>query len=294
MKNKKLTIIITSIVLSIIVITGIILISKNNKNNTKEVYYTITFNSDGGTKIDDIKVKENDKINFPKNPTKEGYEFQGWTIVGEKFTKDMKVEKDLTLTAIWSKIKSDDSNNSDKTLPENTIETENQNNNITNNQNTTQKYTCEDGYTLNGTKCTKTYDAPHRCSEGSYEINGKCIGINISKKVSSELNCKTGTKINIGYSVCKGERISVDSSSSCNTANGIWLSNEGACYEKGEESYSCSNGYEYISNPGAYNQNIHGEAGCYPIEEMRYTCTNSKTDKLEGTKCITTIDAKIQ
>ena len=50
----------------------------------------------------------------------------------------MKVEKDLTLTAIWSKIKSDDSNNSDKTLPENTIETENQNNNITNNQNTTK------------------------------------------------------------------------------------------------------------------------------------------------------------
>ena len=75
---------------------------KNIDNfNTEVNYYTITFDTAGGSSIDSIVVKENDVITKPDDPTKEGYTFLGWYIDDEEFNFEDLVKSDLTLVAKW-------------------------------------------------------------------------------------------------------------------------------------------------------------------------------------------------
>jgi len=68
--------------------------------------YTVTFNSNGGTEIDKIKVYHGEKIPTPDNPVKTGYNFLGWytdnNTFYEKFDfKNTEVTKNITLYAAW-------------------------------------------------------------------------------------------------------------------------------------------------------------------------------------------------
>lgn len=86
---------------------------KNIDNfNTEVNYYTITFDTAGGSSIDSIVVKENDMITKPDNPTKEGYTFLGWYIDDEEFNFEDLVKSDLTLVAKWEENKNSSSGSS--------------------------------------------------------------------------------------------------------------------------------------------------------------------------------------
>ena len=63
--------------------------------------YEITFNSDGGSKINKQRVIENKTISEPKKPTKTGYTFVEWQLDGKKYDFKTKVTKDVTLKAKW-------------------------------------------------------------------------------------------------------------------------------------------------------------------------------------------------
>ncbi len=80
--------------------------------NTEVNYYTITFDTAGGSSIDSIVVKENDMITKPDNPTKEGYTFLGWYIADEEFNFEDLVKSDLTLVAKWEENKNSSSGSS--------------------------------------------------------------------------------------------------------------------------------------------------------------------------------------
>ena len=80
--------------------------------NTEENYYTITFDTAGGSSIDSIVVKENDMITKPDNPIKEGYTFLGWYIDDEEFNFEDLVKSDLTLVAKWEENKNSNSGSS--------------------------------------------------------------------------------------------------------------------------------------------------------------------------------------
>ena len=80
--------------------------------NTEVNYYTITFDTAGGSSIDSIVVKENDMITKPDNPTKEGYTFLGWYIDDEEFNFEDLVKSDLTLVAKWEENKNSNSGSS--------------------------------------------------------------------------------------------------------------------------------------------------------------------------------------
>ena len=68
----------------------------------EDVYYTVTFDSAGGSSVDSVKIKSGGLLREPAEPEKEGYIFSGWRngtvtwIFGEN-----KVNSDLTLTASW-------------------------------------------------------------------------------------------------------------------------------------------------------------------------------------------------
>ena len=70
----------------------------------EEVSYTITFNSEGGSTVDDIVVMQGATLTKPSDPTKEGYIFDGWYIdndVNKPFDFSSLPENNITLHAKW-------------------------------------------------------------------------------------------------------------------------------------------------------------------------------------------------
>lgn len=87
-------------------VAAVCLLASCNDDTTpeeQEIYYTVTFNSQGGSEIGSLRVKSGDLIPYPEEPEKEGYVFDGWkTKEGNTwiFTTD-KVTADMTLSAAW-------------------------------------------------------------------------------------------------------------------------------------------------------------------------------------------------
>lgn len=68
--------------------------------------YTVTFDSNGGSDVDDQQVKEMELVKEPEAPTKDGYKFVGW-YTDEELTKAFsfgttKVDSNFTLYAKWN------------------------------------------------------------------------------------------------------------------------------------------------------------------------------------------------
>ena len=98
MEKKKNWIIALIIIIILLIIFILYLLFGKQKS------FTITFNTDGGTSISNIEVKNNEIVELPDSPTKEGYKFVGWTNdEGNIIIKGTKVTKDLVLKANWIK-----------------------------------------------------------------------------------------------------------------------------------------------------------------------------------------------
>ncbi len=68
--------------------------------------FTITFDSNGGTKVNSITLADGDKFTPPKNPTKDGFTFGGWydkndMPIGEGA---LLAPENITLTAKWNAV----------------------------------------------------------------------------------------------------------------------------------------------------------------------------------------------
>ena len=81
-----------------------IVVEDKNDEEDKVTKYTVTFNSDGGSKISKQTVEEGKKATEPKAPTKSGYTFKGWYLGSTKYNFSNKVTNDITLTAKWEKV----------------------------------------------------------------------------------------------------------------------------------------------------------------------------------------------
>lgn len=70
---------------------------------TQEVI-KISFNTDGGSKIEDILLVKGETLKLPDNPIKEGYIFKNWVDKDEKtINQDAMFSEDTVLKAIWEK-----------------------------------------------------------------------------------------------------------------------------------------------------------------------------------------------
>ena len=73
------------------------------RNEVKK--YTVTFDTADGTSIDPQTIKDGGKVSKPDDPTREGYEFKGWTLNGVDYDFTVPVKADLVLTAVWTPVK---------------------------------------------------------------------------------------------------------------------------------------------------------------------------------------------
>jgi len=81
------------------------LVAKWQKKTNLETI-TVTFNTDGGSKISSVEIEKGSKLNKPKNPTKEGFIFVEWLLDNNSFNFDVEIKNDITLTAKWEKVSS--------------------------------------------------------------------------------------------------------------------------------------------------------------------------------------------
>ncbi len=63
--------------------------------------YTVKFNANGGSKVDDMRVNEGTTITEPTS-TRDGYLLDGWYLGEQKFDFTTPISKDITLKARWN------------------------------------------------------------------------------------------------------------------------------------------------------------------------------------------------
>ena len=76
-----------------------------NAKSVPTVTYTVTFNSNGGTKVAAQTVAEGSAATRPANPTRKGYKFAGWYAGSTAYNFAAPVKANTTLTAKWTVIK---------------------------------------------------------------------------------------------------------------------------------------------------------------------------------------------
>lgn len=86
------------------VLENIILKAYYNNENGVEVV-TVSFDTSGGSKIDDIQIKKGTKLTEPLDPTMLGYKFDGWYKDYEIFDFSTIIEENITLKAKWTEKK---------------------------------------------------------------------------------------------------------------------------------------------------------------------------------------------
>lgn len=64
-------------------------------------YYTVQFDSNGGTQIQSQRIEEGKKAIKPNNPVKEDSIFEDWYLFDEPYDFTTPVTEDITLTAQW-------------------------------------------------------------------------------------------------------------------------------------------------------------------------------------------------
>ena len=95
-ETKKRIIIIIAIILIFLIILFFLLFFKKQ--------YEVTFNSNGGSEVASVKVKENQKVEKPEDPTREGFTFEGWYFLDELYDFETPIKYDITLVAEWKEI----------------------------------------------------------------------------------------------------------------------------------------------------------------------------------------------
>ena len=106
MKSTKKQIIIVFAILTMALVLSCALVAcdKTDTPDAPKKEFTITFDTQGGSEVKPITIAEGATITLPRNPTKEGYIFDGWYLSDafvEKFVATKTVTGDITLYAKW-------------------------------------------------------------------------------------------------------------------------------------------------------------------------------------------------
>lgn len=77
----------------------------NDPTPTPDTYFTVTFDSNGGSEVANQTVREGEKAVEPTAPTKDGYTFGGWytdSALTERFSFNTVITANITLYAKWN------------------------------------------------------------------------------------------------------------------------------------------------------------------------------------------------
>ena len=254
---------------------------------------TITFDTNGGNEaISPMTIECDTELDLP-TPTKKGYKFLDWRDKNEIIISNETklVCQDINLKVNWEQITT-----------------------TTKKVSTTAKkeYTCPDGYTLNGTKCTMTKNASTKCEgEKVFAYEDKCVTITNTARKDTQKTCPKqhvtymsfageveGKVVDWGVTGCAYKETNDTTKANCESHGFTWVTPKNACYIKwisNNTINTCNHltNYAYITNPNSYS-GVNGlNGGCYPLSEKIKYCNNDATLTTDG-KCVKTINATLK
>ncbi len=81
-------------------------VNKEDNNEDIEISeYRVIFNSNGGSSVSPVTVKEGEVLVKPEDPTRDGYKFLNWTLDDKEYDFENVVTSNLVLKANWEKKK---------------------------------------------------------------------------------------------------------------------------------------------------------------------------------------------
>ncbi|MBQ4633908.1 MAG: InlB B-repeat-containing protein [Bacilli bacterium] len=98
--DDKQKLLVVATVILILIGVGIYFVINDRLNNT---VYFVSFDSNGGSKVNGQSVKINEYVQKPMNPVRAGYDFVYWMLYDEEYNFDTPVKNNLTLVAKWEK-----------------------------------------------------------------------------------------------------------------------------------------------------------------------------------------------
>ena len=103
-KKQRIISIIAVVTMAIVLSCVFVACNKTDTPDAPKKEFTITFDTQGGSEVKPITIAEGTTITLPRNPTKEGYIFDGWYLSDafvEKFVATKTITGDITLYAKW-------------------------------------------------------------------------------------------------------------------------------------------------------------------------------------------------
>ena len=199
-KDNKRNIIIMCAILFVILLIVVFLVIGGNKT------YTVTFND--GYSTNEVEVKNNHTVEKPSDPEKEGYKFIGWYKDGIKFDFSTKIDKNVTLKAMFEK----DSKKDDKKEITTTTVTTTTEEVTTTSKNKTEKNNNNNVTTKATTKTTTT--TKKVIQYGYYWVDDKnsSIGQSVLYIINKDTNARVSGTATITYVSGASETISIPAS----------------------------------------------------------------------------------
>lgn len=254
--------------------------------------YTIKFDTDGGSNVDDLVVECGKELKLPINPTKTGYDFISWVDKNETpiLDKALLACEDITLKANWKKDEVVEKKEEKKDTKKNTK------------KETKTNYTCSEG-TLNVDKCIIEGTLYNGCPDNSKDAGDVCIILTDYTEGTRECGEKIvnmgggstpkvkGIKVDSGTTFCYYGEVS-DDQETCSSRQRTWSNALGKCFIDMDQNYitTCPSSYQYYSSSDILNKfGGHNNGGCYKIINKTSYCDSDFT--LTDGKCLKTIDA---
>ena len=102
--KKRILFVIAILTMALVLSCALVACNKTDSPDAPKKEFTITFDTQGGSEVKPITIAEGTTITLPRNPTKEGYLFDGWYLSDafvEKFVATKTITGDITLYAKW-------------------------------------------------------------------------------------------------------------------------------------------------------------------------------------------------
>lgn len=248
--------------------------------------FTVTFDSDGGSKVESIVVECGKELALPTNPTKKGYTFVSWVDRNETPILDQALLacEDIALKANWKK---------EESKPTETPTTE------TTEPEKEKTYKCPSGYTLSGTKCISNTGEDDKMLKNCED------GYTYSTKQDTCYQSVSPTKVCKKNNNEDGVIIQKDNKTYCGYELSLYNGNEHSCEHEGKEyidgkcywallennyTLECESGYKYYT--GLYFNNSQKLPVCAKTKVVIKTCPSDYS--LIDDTCKKTIDATLE
>jgi len=250
--------------------------------------FTVTFDSNGGSKVDPVEVECDQKLVMPKSPTRNDYMFMRWEDKNGTPVYDGALLscEDIKLKAVWEKVKKWKCPSSSYSL----VEENGKMMCVT--TGTVKSEECASGTRADGNLCvnlTDKADGQHSCPKKAIKTPG---GSNetIEGKL---LSLKTG-ETSVSYMCGYHKLDSYPTKESCPTGGGVWTDYGGTdkgCYvEVTSPAVQCPGSYNYYSSADLTSKfSVYMNGGCYKTSNKVKTCHDGYT-LIDG-KCTMKVEA---